>query len=144
MFQSRQASMGPSSSLRRMSSKPRRPTSGATIASPLAPVGKDRRRGQPQLRRRLTRLLLMLELSLVLLLSSCSSRRPSKGGPYRDNESRTGRAPISNEGRNGLEVPYVVDQLFPEKEKRSAGRGESGCAQQCRSCHLRRSRTADG
>lgn len=103
MFQSRQESMGPSSLQRRSSSKPRRPTSGATIASPPpAPVGKDRRRGQPQLHRRLARPLLVLELSLVLLLSSCSSRRPWRGGPYRDDESRMGRAPISNEGRNGL------------------------------------------
>lgn len=148
LFQSRQASMGPSSLLRKPSSKPRRPTSGETIVSPPpAPVGKDRRRGQPQLHRRLARLLLILELSLVLLLSSCSSRRPWRGGPYRDDESRKGRAPISNKGRNGLEVPYVVDQLFPEREKSSAGRFgraqiSSGEQQSCGSyCRRARSRT---
>lgn len=65
MFQSLLALMGPSSLLRKRS-KPRRPTSGATNASPpLVPVSKDQRRGQPQLHRRLTRLSLILKLSLV-------------------------------------------------------------------------------
>lgn len=101
LIQSRLVSMGPSSLLRKLS-KPLRPTSGGTIVSPpLVPVGKDRRRrGRPQLRRRrLTRLPLMLRLSLVLLLSRYSSRRPWRGGPYRDEKSKVSRAPISNKWR---------------------------------------------
>lgn len=83
----RQVSTGPNS-FPRKGSKPWWPTSGETNElPPLALVWKDQRRGQPQLHRRSTRPVLTLMLSLGLLLSGFDSRRPSKGGPYRDKES---------------------------------------------------------